>query len=578
MKTLTACPLDCYDGCSVIVEGGKLKGAGHPYTNGYLCPHLNHYHKYPCITQPLLQGEPVTMDAALQHLKTRLGAALKGRGVLHYRSSGNFGLMQGVTDHFFASIGATLTEGSLCDGAGEAGIIAGRGANHVLPPEQIARSEVVVVWGRNIPVTNAHLVLFMRDKTMIVVDPVRTKLADKAQVHVQIKPGGDLHLAILLTRYAIEAGMHDVAYLTRVAPGFEAYHALIRSVDTHNALQTIGLKRGDIERILECLKGKKVTFLVGTGVQKYRHGDEVLRAIDALGAVLGLFGKPGCGVGYLGSSSSGIASPFAKAQRFVSKVTADFDAFDLVFIQGANPAAQMPDSARVAMSLGRAGYIVYFGTYENETSALADLVIPAKSFLNKADVRVAYGHNAMLDMPPVSTGGKGISEYALAKRLCTAFDVPLESEAAYLLHFRSFRDDTTDQGLVSQREAVPYEAGFATPGGDFSFMSEYNFDLDMHAGMFLITPKSPRSLNSQFRRETHVYLHPSCGILEEAMVRVVSQTGEVVLPLRHDDRLRCDCVLIHAGTAGVNNLTPAVQSRAGGNACFQSNKVKVEEC
>lgn len=578
MKTLTACPLDCYDACSVIAEGGKLKGAGHPYTHGYLCPHLNHYHKYPRITGPMLQGDPVSFETALNVLETRLGAALKGRGVLHYRSSGNFGLMQGVTDHFFAAVGATLTEGSLCDGAGEAGVIAGRGANRVLPPEQVAQSDVVVVWGRNIPVTNSHLLPFLRDKALIVIDPMRTKLAEKAQVHVQIKPGGDLHFAMLLTRFAIEAGMHDSVYLAQSAPGFGAYHALINTLDAKEALETIGLGFEAIEEVLEQLRGKRVSFLVGTGVQKYRHGHEVLRAIDALGAVLGLFGKPGCGVGYLGSSSSGIASPFAVAQRFASRVTADFGAFDLVFIQGANPAAQMPDSVRVAASLGRAGFVVYFGAYANESSALADLVIPAKSFLQKADVRAAYGHNAMLDMPPVSTGGTGISEYALASQLCDAFDVPLKSETEYLSHFRSFRDDATGQGLVRERESLPYEEGFATPGGDFSFMPEYNFDLDMHEGMFLITPKSPRSLNSQFRRETHVHLHPSCGIPTEAMVRVVSQTGEVVLPLRHDDRLREDCVLIYAGTPGVNILTPAVRSRAGGNACFQSNKVKVEEC
>jgi len=579
MSKKTACPLDCFDACSVVVDGGKLKGdKAHPYTNGYLCPHLNHFWKHERIVQPRLHGEPVSMAAALAHLETLVRDAKEGNGVLHYRGSGNFGLMQAVTDHFFASAGATLTEGSLCDGAGEAGIVLGRGANRVLPPEQIAASEVVMVWGRNVPVTNSHLLPFLKGKELIVIDPVRTAFADEADIHIQLRPGGDLFFAMLLARFIIIEGMHDEAFLSEHGEAFEEYYELTQSVRIKAVLDMVGLGLGDIGRVLEKIQGKKTAILVGTGVQKYRHGSEVLRAIDALGVLLGLFGKAGCGVGFLGSSSAGITSPFARARRFEPKATAAFSDYDLVFVQGANPAAQMPDTGRVTDSLSKAGHVVYFGLYENETSALAELVIPAKTFLEKADVRTAYGHNAMLAMPVCEPGATGISEYELSAALCRAFGVALESEAHYLAHFASFGEDAGEKTVVKGREALPYSEGFETDDGQFLFLEEYDFDLEMEEDYFLLTPKSPRSLNSQFERETKVYMHPGCGYAEGTMLRLVSETGSVRLPLAHDDRLLPECALVYAGTPGVNNLTPGVLSYEGKNACFQANKIKVEVC
>lgn len=579
MQQKTACPLDCYDACSVIVDAGTLKGdQAHPYTNGYLCPHLNHFWKHERIAQPLLRGKAVTMETAHEHLVSLIRDARDANGVLYYRGSGNFGLMQAATDHFFASIGATLTEGSLCDGAGEAGIIEGRGINRVLPPEQVAASDVVIVWGRNIPVTNSHMLPFLKGKKLVVIDPVRTELAERADIHIQLKPGGDLYYALLLARFIVIEGMQDETYLAKYGEAYEEYYELTQTVRIKAVLDRIGLGLGDIGGVLELLRDRKVCILTGVGVQKYRNGDEVLRAIDALGVLLGLFGKEGCGVGFLGSSSAGIPSPFAAGRRFEPKPTAAFSDYDLVFVQGANPASQMPDTARVTDSLGKAGHLVYFGLYENETSQMAELVIPAKTFLEKADVRTAYGHNALLQMPACEQSAIGISEYDLAASLCRAFGVALESEQHYLDYFASFGEAGSDKSLVKGREALPYAQGFDSDDGQFLFLEEYDSDFDMQEDFFLITPKSPRSLNSQFERESEVRMHPACGYEEGALLTLQSESGSVTLPLKHDDRLLEECVLVYAGTPGVNNLTPGVMSYAGKNACYQANKIKVVPC
>ena len=580
MNIKTACPLDCYDACSIDVVEGVIKASKDAYTQGFLCPHLNHYETHSRIEKPRFRGEEISMDEAMQLLQTQISKLSVPSQLLHYRGSGNFGLMQEVSDHFFASFGATLSDGSLCDGAGEAGIIEGRGHNKMLPPEEIAKSEVVIVWGRNLHTSNAHLLPVLKDKTVIVIDPVKTKMAEQAELFVQIKPAGDLYLALLLSRFAIINGMEDQEFLEEHASEYEDYYELTQTVRIKAILESIDVSLGDIGAILELIKGKRTVILAGVGIQKYRHGADVMRAIDGFGAIMGLFGKEGCGVNFLGNSKEKIETPFKvkHKSRAVAKANADFGRFEMAFIQGANPLNQMPDTNRVIASMEKNPFVVYFGLYENETSAVADLVIPAKSFLEKDDIRSSYSHHALLTMPKVMTSEIGISEYALASRLSEAFDIDIESELSYLEHFEMQGEASAEMTFVKGRESRPYSDGFETDEDEFVFLQEYDLSPDAGEGLFLLSVKSPRSLNSQFKREEKVYLNSSHGFVEGERLRITSENGTLELEVALDERLRDDSVLIYSGTPGVNRLTSSHLSYEGKNAAYQENKVKVEKC
>ncbi len=579
MSRETACPLDCYDACSIVVdEKGKLRGnKEHPYTGGYLCPHLNHYDKHPRIMEPRYKGEAITMDEAVDILSKKLRACTPSN-VLHYRGSGNFGMMQQVSDHFFASYGATLTKGSLCDGAGEAGLIEGRGKNYALSPEQIDKAEVVIVWGRNPHVTNSHILPFLKDKQIIVIDPVRTRMAEQADLFLQIRPHGDLQLAMMLSRFIMIEGLEDTEFLEEFAEEYEDFYELTQTIRIKAALEEIDLTLGDIGNVLEIIRGKRVVILAGVGVQKYRNGADVIRAIDAVGVLLGLHGKKGCGVSFLGSSLEGIETPFDVKAKRLPKATVDFSAYELVFIQGANPLNQLPDTGRVIERLKSVDEVVYFGLYENETSQRADLVIPAKTFLEKSDIRTSYGHDALAKMPKMMEAVGGISEYELSARLCRDLSIELKDEAFYLEHFASFGEQRDGIVKVQGRDPIPYAEGFETDDDQFLFLEEIDLDADMENDMFLVTAKSPKSLNSQFTNEPYVHVHPQTGFLDSQQLRIISDTGSVELTARHDVRVRQDCLLIYSGTPGVNYLTPAKLSYEGENAIYQDNKVKVEIC
>ena len=592
MKT-TACALDCYDACKIVFNDGKLSGdKTHPVGDGSLCSLINRsIENEKRIEKPTIDGKEVSMSEALNAVVE----AFKEDSSLLWRGSGNMGVMQEVTNLFMHKIEATLTKGSLCDGAGDAGIELGRGVNRILPLEQIKNADTVVVWGRNITVTNAHIMPYLEGKEVVVIDPVETAIAKKANFHLQIKPRTDFYIATILARFLFMEDVQDEEWLEEFAPEYEDFYDFTREFRIKPILEYCETDIGEMGQILNYLRDKKVVFLVGLGVQKYSTGASTLQAIDALAATLGLFGKEGCGVHYLSNSKLGFHNPFKVNCKEVPKATVEFSNFKTVLVQGGNPAESMPNSLKVQNELKSVENLIYFGLYENETSKRANIVIPAKNFFEKEDVRLSYGHQFVNKMDTVKESTIGISEYDFTKYLFDAFNFDgLKSEKDYVDSWlNQCKKDKEGNYLSPTYEPLPYSNGFGKNGDDeFEFIDEYDDDFinlkqfkkirtssknrDTDEKFWLITPKSKNSLNTQFKRENRVTLNPELGFKEGEAIRVSSPYGSIKLEAHLSTSIRKDCVLITNNTIGVNNLTPPILSNEGNNACYQEVKVEVE--
>lgn len=588
----TTCALDCYDGCSIVYDNDKISGDKlHPVTQGALCANVNkNIFKEPRITTPMINGKAASMDEALEYI-----ADVIDDKTLLWRGSGSVAVMQEVTNLLMGKIDGTITKGSLCDGAGEAGIIEGRGINLTLPLEQIAKSEVVVIWGRDVTVTNRHILPFIKDKKTIVIDPIKTKIAKSAHLHIQLAPRSDLYLAILLARFIFMEELHDKKWLDKFASEYEEYYDFVRTFRIKALLALIDTNLDTIGDMLSLIEGKKVVFLVGSGVQKYSIGNEVLRAIDAVAVLLGLFGKDGCGVSYLGDSKLGFKDPFTTEVKKVSKVDTPFDKFDSVIIQGGNPCESMPNANEVIKRLENVKNVIYFGLYENETSRRANVVIPAKNFFEKDDVRLSYGHSYVSKINKIKECDFGISEYELTKEIfrLKGFN-GLESEE-YYLNFWLDQCDKMDNIFISKAyRELPYKNGFGKDEDEeFVFLDDHDDNfverkklkrprgykniLDKENSFWLVNGKSNDSLNTQFEKSNRVILHPDLGFCDDEEVMVSSEFGEIRLKIKNSADIRIDCVKITANTIGVNKLTPSIISNEGHNACYGEVKVSLSK-
>ena len=590
----TACPLDCFDACSVVCDpkypDKLVAGSVVPSTNGVLCSHLyKHMHESNRITKPMVNGKEVSLEEALDAAAN----ALKESWLL-WRGSGNLGVMQRVTNLLAKELNGTITRGTLCDGAGDAGIVAGRGVNRLLPIEQIEKAEVVVVWGRNVTVTNSHILPYIKDKEIVVIDPVKTKIAKKATLHLQVKPRSDFYLATILARFILMEGAEDREWLEEYASEWEEFYEFTRSFRIKAILEHIGLSLNDIGDFLLMLQNRRVVFLVGAGVQRHEIGDATLRAIDALAALLGLFGKEGCGVSFLASSHLGFDNPFEVKCKSEPIATTTFGKYKSVLVQGGNPAESMPCSNKVIEELQAVENLIYFGLYENETSKLANIIIPAKNFLEKDDVRLSYGHQYVQRMNKVIDSEIGISEYDFTQEILKRFNKePIKPLDYYLDYYLSQAKEENEKLISPAYEPIPYKDGFGEDGDDeFEFIDDfYDSFEDIKAlrrfrkkvkiskeELWLITPKSHKTINFQFDApKPKVYLNPELGFNSGEKVLVKSIWGELELIVESNSDIRADVAMIYCGVKGVNKLTPPVSSLEGDMACYGDTKVTIEK-
>ncbi|GEM_PF-6665974 len=146
---------------------------------------------------------------------------------------------------------------------------------------QLDSADAVLIWGYGIHQNSISIINDLKSKKVIVIDPIKTTLAQSAYRHIQIKPSSDLYFAILLARFIM------IEELNETTDESDEYYELTQTVRIKATLDQIGSSLGDIGAVLELFKNHKVAIVVGNSVAQYEHGDDTNSAIGALATLLG---------------------------------------------------------------------------------------------------------------------------------------------------------------------------------------------------------------------------------------------------------------------------------------------------
>ena len=563
-----ACPLDCFDTCQAKYENGSFKGdKDNLVTNGKLCVNFMNLVNEDYLTTAKFEGKNISLDESLEILVDKLKNTAPEK-TLYYKGSGNLGVMQKAPKYFFSQYGSVLTKGSLCEAAGEEGIIQGRGKSINPPIENLINSDVIIVWGRNFTQTSTHMYNLVKDKIFITIDPVATEIAKKSELHLQINPKTDYELALLLTRLTYMNRLDDEDYLEENTQGHDWFFDIAKNRPLVSYEEKCGIELDDAYKFFDLIEGKKVALMLGVGPQKYIEGAQITRAIDSFATFLGIYNQEDAGgVWYLGTSMYGYKDVFdvKTKNKKVSLPKLNYGDFDLVFIQGANPVVSSPNTKKIIAGLEKS-FVVYFGICENETSKYADLIIPSSSFLSKKDIRLSYGHDLKAISDAVEEKNPNtITEYELTNYLCEKFDLEkLQNEDEIIAYYRD-----TNPKKESQFD-------------EFEFIEDLDVEpLYKHKkdkNFYLITAKNPKSLNSQFAKDDFVYLNSTHGFNENDEVLINSDHGEAKFIVKINDDIKAGCAFFYAGNKNVNYLTPFDEDEVANNAIFQEVLLDIELC
>ena len=556
--------MDCYDACQAEMIDNNIKGSKENLvTDGKLCVNFANLLKVENIKSASLEGENISLEKSLNILVDKLKSTTPSK-TLFYKGSGNLGVMQNSTKNFFTQYGSTLTRGSLCDGAGESGIEAGR-ENVINPPiEKLLNADVVIVWGRNLTVTSSHLYNLIKDKTFVTIDPIKTEIAKQSKIHMQINPKTDHELALLFTRFAYMQDLEDRDFIDEFGNGADWFFDISKNRPVVSYEATTGVPLSQVNDFFDLIENKKVAILIGVGVQKYFEGAQIMRCIDSFAAYMGYHKKDAGGVWYLSNSSFGYKNQFEikGTNKKVSIPKVDFGFYDVVFIQGANPVVSAPNTQKVIDGLKKS-FVVYFGTTLNDTCEYANLIIPSTSFLAKKDVRLSYGHEFKAISQIVKEKDENsICEYDLTNFLLEAFDFDkLKDEDEIISYYENHKPDLKDFETFNFIEEVEIEPLYKEKKSD-------NF--------YFITAKNKNSLNSQFANDDFVYLHSSTNFKNNDEVTISSKYGNAKFIVKINDDIKTDCAFFYSGNKKVNYLTPADEDESSFSAMYQEVLVEIE--
>jgi anaerobic selenocysteine-containing dehydrogenase len=433
------CPL-CEAMCGLTIElrDGRVTSvrgdASDPFSRGYICPKgaaLGDLQDDPDrLTQPVRRTaggwEPISWRAALRETATRLHAVRSAGGddaIAIY--AGN------PTTHNYS---ATLALIALGDVLGTSRLFSTASVDHLphmlaaylmfghralLPVPDLDRTDFLLVFGANPVTSNGSLMsapgmrlrlraLRERGGRLVVVDPRRTRTAELADLHLAIRPGADALALLALLHVIFEEGLADLGHLAGCTDGLDELARVAADFPPERVAEATGLAADDLRGLArDFARAPRAVCYGRLGVCTQPFGTLCCWLIYALNAVTGNLDRPG---GSMFTSPAadlvGVASLLGEAGSFgrLHTRTAGLPEFSgelplaalademrtpgdgqiraLMTVAG-NPVLSAPNGKRLDEALADLDFFVAIDMYINETTRHADIILPARSPLER---------------------------------------------------------------------------------------------------------------------------------------------------------------------------------------------------
>jgi anaerobic selenocysteine-containing dehydrogenase len=513
------------------VRIGRVRGAkANTYTAGVVCEKVGRYaeriHHPDRLIYPLLrvgskgsgQFRRIGWDEALDRIAERFQDAAARFGpeaVWPYHYAGTMGLvMRGGLDRLRHVLRYSRQKKTICTGSAETGWVAGTGRFVGPDSREMAKADLIVVWGGNPAATQVNVMTHItrarkqRGAKLIVVDPYRSGTAAVADMHLCLRPGTDAALACAVMHCAFRDGHADRAYL-------QAYTDFPADLEAHLAARgprwaaaITGLSVEEIEAFATLYNTTQRAYIrVGYGFTRSRNGSAAMHAVTCLPSVTGAWAHEGGGALWSNRSIYHWNRTMIEGLDALDRSTREIDMCRIgaallgdpealkggppiaaMLVQNCNPAVVAPDSHAVRRGLSREDlFLAVHEQFLTDTARYADVVLPATMFMEHDDLYQASGHTHIqigpqLIEPPGECRSNHEVLRGLARRLGAehpGFEMSPMELIDWTLKASGWPDAKT---VMEQRwvdAAVPFREahfldGFGTPDKKFHFAPDWS--------------------------------------------------------------------------------------------------------
>jgi len=678
----SVCPHDCPSACALdveVIDGktiGRVYGAkDQTYTAGVICAKVARYaervHHPDRLLHPLRRTGAkgsgafarISWDEALDEIAARFLEAERDFGPqsvwLNYYAGTMGRVMRDGVNRLANAKKYSRHNGTICVNLAWPGFLAGTGQLAGPDPREMAKADCVVIWGTNAVATQVNVMTHAtrarkeRGAKIVVIDVYENETMKQADMALLLRPGTDGALACAVMHVLFRDGLADWDYLERYTDDPHGLKAHLASRDPAWAARITGLTIAEIEAFAHLVGERKRTFFrLGYGFSRQRNGALNMHAATCIAAVTGAWRHEGGGAFHNNGAiykwrqplidGSDVMDPGVRSldqSRVGAVLCGDEDALaggppvKAMLIQNTNPMSVAPDQNRVRAGFAREDlFVVVHEQFMTETARMADIILPATTFLEHDDVYTGGGHSYIeLGRKLIEAPGECRSNHevicALARKLGAhhpGFDkTPRELIDATLRDIGWGGFD--DLAAINWRDVqadfrkAHYLDGFAWPDGKFRFRADWSqvpfrsppagprdkmpslpdhwevIEEANEAHPFrLVTAPARSFLNSTFNntptsraREGRpcVLVHPDdaarCGLGEGDLASLGNSRGELRIHVRIFAGVRRG-VLVSEGVwpneafvdgRGINTLTGADSPAPFGGAAFHDNRV-----
>lgn len=291
--------------------------------------------------------------------------------------------------------------------------------------EDIANSDVIVVWGANpaetFPVLMGSYILRAkrRGSKLIVVGPVKSRTAWHADIFIPVKPGTDIAVANAIMHVLVRENLYDREFVKSRVEGFDKLLPMIERYTPEYAEEVSGAPSYVIRQAAHVMASSRRGSLIWSmGITQHVVGYANVLALATLAALLGWYGRRGTCVGGLrgqnnvqGACDMGALAEFLPGYVRVtddvgrSRIASLWGVSELpssvgltvpclireaasgrikgMYIMGENPVVSEPNSSHAVEGLKKLEFLVVQDIFLTETAELADVVLPAAAWAEK---------------------------------------------------------------------------------------------------------------------------------------------------------------------------------------------------
>ncbi|PYR80909.1 MAG: formate dehydrogenase subunit alpha [Acidobacteria bacterium] len=334
------------------------------------------------------------------------------------------------------------------------GINSGAVSNQV---RDVARAEVLFVIGANPTMNHPVAATWMKNAVkrgakLIVADPRRSDLARHATYYLQFHPDTDVALLNALLHVTVYEGLVNEAFVRDRTSGYDALVENVRKFSPEAMAPICGVDAETIRKVARLYATSSGSMIFwGMGISQHVHGTDNARCLIALALSTGQIGRPGTGLHPLrgqnnvqGASDSGlipmfypdyqrVGSPDVR-QRFEKLwgVALDPDpgltvveilnaakgrTVRAMYIMGENPAMSDPDVEHAREALAALDHLVVQDIFLTETAYLADVVLAATAWPEKAGTVTNTDRMVQLGRKAIEPPGDAREDFWLLNEL-----------------------------------------------------------------------------------------------------------------------------------------------------------------